>query len=63
MDILTPLVYCELKNQQGEDCDTFASIRVEGLPCCGSCGTRLMKALDDEGVTLVKDKPLTGKGK
>ncbi len=55
MDILTPLVYCELRSQQGEECDTFSSRRVEGLACCANCADRLVKALDDAGVTLVKE--------
>lgn len=54
MDILTPLVYCQVKDQNGDECDTFSSVVVEGLLCCQRCGERLMKALDDEGVVLVK---------
>lgn len=53
MDIISPLVYCQLRGQDGDPCDTFASVIVEGMPCCQRCGDKLVKALDDEGVTLV----------
>ena len=53
MDIISPLVYCQLRDEQGESCDTFASAIVEGLPCCARCAEKLIKALDDEGVILV----------
>ncbi len=53
MNIISPLVYCELRTEQGDLCDTFASVIVEGLACCERCGTRLLKALDDEAVTLI----------
>lgn len=54
MDIISPLQYCGLRQEpEGDPCDTFASIIVEGLPCCQRCGEKLVKALDDEGVTLV----------
>lgn len=53
VDIISPLQYCALREQDGGPCDTFASLIVEGLPCCTRCGERLMKALEDEGVTLV----------
>lgn len=60
MDILTPLVYCGLRGQDGAECDTFSSIRVQGLACCALCAERLLKALDDEGVILVKEVDLGG---
>lgn len=53
MDIISPLHYCELRGEQGDPCDTFASAIVEGLPCCTRCAQRLIAALDDAGVTLV----------
>lgn len=53
MDIISPLVYCQLRDEQGDSCDTFSSAIVEGLPCCVRCAERLLKALDDEGVILV----------
>lgn len=55
MDILTPLIYCGLRGEDGSECDTFASVRVEGLACCARCALRLQGALDDEGVILVKE--------
>lgn len=53
MDIISPLVYCQLRSDHGEPCDTFASAIVEGLPCCRWCAEKLVKALDDEGIVLV----------
>jgi len=53
MDIISPLAYCQLRDEQGESCDTFSSKVVEGLYCCERCGNRLVAALGDEGVTLV----------
>lgn len=53
MDIISPLQYCQLRGEHGDPCDTFASAIVEGLPCCVRCADKLIKALDDEGVTLV----------
>ncbi len=53
MDIISPLVYCQLRDEQGESCDTFSSAIVEGLPCCARCAAKLITALDDNGVVLV----------
>ncbi len=53
MNIISPLVYCELRSEQGDPCDTVASLIVEGLPCCERCGNKLLKALADEGITLI----------
>lgn len=53
MDIISPLTYCQLRDEQGDPCDTFASVIIEGLPCCVRCGERLLKALDDEGIVMV----------
>ncbi len=53
MDIISPLVYCQLRDEQGEVCDTFSSAIVEGLPCCSRCAEKLIRALDENGVVLV----------
>lgn len=53
MDIISPLVYCQLRDEHGDSCDTFSSAIVEGLPCCARCAAKLTAALDDQGVILV----------
>lgn len=53
MDIISPLTYCQLRDEQGESCDTFSSAVVEGLYCCQRCAEKLIAALDSNGVVLV----------
>lgn len=63
MNVLTPLVYCEMKyvdpqNGEVDICGFFAGERIEGLAVCEKDSARLRAAMDDEGVTLVKDEKI-----
>lgn len=53
MDIISPLRYCEKRDDAGDGCDTFSSVVVEGLYCCKSHGEALLKSIDDNGVIFV----------
>lgn len=53
MDIISPLRYCEKREENGDGCDTFSSAVVEGLYCCSNHATLLLKSIDDNGVIFI----------
>ncbi len=59
MRILTPLRYCESRGMSAYenegDCTQFASSVIHGMPFCEHHGDFVKRAIDDEGVELVKD--------
>lgn len=59
MDVLDPLVYCEMKFVDREQavtiCGFFGAERIKGMVFCEKCVERFKAAIDDEGVNFVPD--------
>lgn len=59
MKILTPLRYCGSRGmsayEEEGDCNQFASEILYGMPLCDHHAVQLARAMEDEGVELVKD--------
>lgn len=53
MDIISPLRYCEKRDDNGDGCDVFSSVVVEGLYCCQNHAQLLLKSIDDNGVIFI----------